>query len=85
MGSTARNDVTSSLRTLLAFGLLLCFVPTPTTAQDLYIVGARVLDGVNDAPIEGVTVVIRDGLITSIDRGKVDIPPGGAEAPGRGR
>ena len=48
----------------------------PAAAQDLVILGAHVLDGVSETPMEDATVVIRDGRIVSVEQGAVVLPPG---------
>ena len=55
-------------RLMSALAFLLATVPA-AAAQDLTIVGARVLDGVGAAVLDDATVVVRDGRIVAIESG----------------
>lgn len=52
---------------------------------DLYVVGANVLNGIDDAPQMDVTVVVRDGVIVSIDADAPRPPTGATVIEARGR
>lgn len=63
--------------TLTCLLFLLFAAPSPATAQDdLYIVGARVLDGVSAVPVDNATVHVQDGHIVSVQ--VASPPPAGA-------
>ncbi len=65
--------------------LLAAFVFGPLSAQDeLYIVGANVLDGVSPTPIPMATVHLRDGRIVSVQPGG-SVPAGARVIEARGR
>lgn len=57
--------------------LLLCaaFLATPATAQSVAIVNARLVVGDGSAPVEGATVVVRDGRVVAAGR-SVALPAG---------
>src|SRR3546814_662591 len=54
---------------------LLALLPVPAMAQTIAITGGRVATGNGGQPIEGATVLIRNGRIVSVGRGAA---PGGA-------
>ncbi len=54
---------------VLLFLALVVLVPVPTTAQDLVLTNANVVDVASGAIIEGATVTVSDGMIQSVDAG----------------
>ena len=54
---------------------LLALIPVPAMAQTIAITGGKVATGDGGMPIEGATVLIRNGRIVSVGRGAA---PGGA-------
>ena len=54
---------------VLLFLALVVLVPVPTTAQDLVLTKANVVDVASGAIIEGATVTVSDGMIKSVDAG----------------
>ena len=69
----------------IALAVLFGAAAVPAHAQDLFIVGARVLDGVSDTPIEDATIVVRDGRIEAVETGPVTVPSGATVIQASGR
>jgi imidazolonepropionase-like amidohydrolase len=66
-------------------GAALLAVATPLCAQDIAIINATVAVGDGSAPIDGATVVVRDGKVAAVGRGGVGVPNGTETIDGTGK
>ncbi len=64
----------TSQRLLVALLLVVC---APASAQDMALVGGRLIDGFGGAPRENSIILVRDGVIQAIGTvGQLDVPAG---------